>query len=50
VLASSPSLRSIQAKPYDGKIVEGSQVENEVLNKVTSKLNPETSFKILFLP
>lgn len=33
---STPSLGGFKQQSYDGDIVEGSQVEDEVLTKVTS--------------
>lgn len=49
VQMSLPSLGVFKQQPYDGEIVEGSQVEDAVLDKVASKLITETSFKVLFL-
>lgn len=46
---TTPALRGFKQQSYDGDIVEGSQVEDEVLTKATSWLIPQTSFDSLFL-
>lgn len=46
---SIPSLGGFKQQSHDGDTVEGSQVEDEVLTKVTSQSIPQTSFDSLFL-